>query len=44
VLKDYCRNRLIAFEIPKRFYFVKNLPRTAKGTTDRRKLTEELPT
>lgn len=37
-LERYSRAKLSAFEVPKRFYFVTDLPRTAKGTGDRHKL------
>ena len=37
-LERYSRAQLSAFEVPKHFYFVEDLPRTAKGTGDRRKL------
>jgi acyl-CoA synthetase (AMP-forming)/AMP-acid ligase II len=37
-LTQYSLDRLSAFEIPKRFYFVSDLPRTAKGSGDRQKL------
>jgi acyl-CoA synthetase (AMP-forming)/AMP-acid ligase II len=37
-LAQYSRERLSAFEVPKRFYFVTDFPRTAKGAPDRRKL------
>ena len=37
-LRDYCRSRLSAFEIPQRIYIVADFPRTAKGSTDRRAL------
>jgi acyl-CoA synthetase (AMP-forming)/AMP-acid ligase II len=37
-LTQYSLDRLSAFEIPKRFYFVADLPRTAKGSGDRQKL------
>ena len=37
-LERYSLTKLSAFEVPKRFYFVKELPRTAKGAGDRRKL------
>ena len=37
-LRDYCRTKLSAFEVPERIYLVANFPRTAKGSTDRRAL------
>jgi oxalate---CoA ligase len=37
-LKDYCRTRLSAFEVPERIYIVADFPRTAKGSTDRHAL------
>jgi acyl-CoA synthetase (AMP-forming)/AMP-acid ligase II len=37
-LRDYCRTKLSAFEIPERIYIVADFPRTAKGSTDRRAL------
>jgi acyl-CoA synthetase (AMP-forming)/AMP-acid ligase II len=37
-LRDYCRTRLSAFEVPERIYIVADFPRTAKGSTDRRAL------
>ena len=37
-LKDYSRSRLSPFEVPKRIFFVAQLPRTEKGTGDRRRL------
>ena len=37
-LKDYSRSRLSPFEVPKRIFFVGQLPRTEKGTGDRRRL------
>jgi acyl-CoA synthetase (AMP-forming)/AMP-acid ligase II len=39
-LRDYCARSLAAFEIPKTFVFVSELPRTPKGAVDRRKLAE----
>ncbi|MBX3187291.1 MAG: AMP-binding protein [Labilithrix sp.] len=41
-LEEYSLARLSAFEVPKRFYFVDDFPRTAKGVGDRRKLAEML--
>ncbi len=38
-LNDYIRPRLSAFERPKRIFFLSRLPRTDKGTGDRRQLT-----
>jgi oxalate---CoA ligase len=37
-LRDYCRTKLSAFEVPERIYMVADFPRTAKGSTDRRAL------
>jgi acyl-CoA synthetase (AMP-forming)/AMP-acid ligase II len=37
-LTVYCRASLGEFEIPKKFYFLSELPRTAKDTGDRRQL------
>ena len=37
-LRDYCRTKLSAFEVPERIYVVADFPRTAKGSTDRRAL------
>jgi len=37
-LRDYCRTKLSAFEVPERIYIVTNFPRTAKGSTDLRAL------
>jgi acyl-CoA synthetase (AMP-forming)/AMP-acid ligase II len=34
-LRDYCRTKLSAFEVPERIYIVADFPRTAKGSTDR---------
>ncbi len=39
-LRDHCARSLGGFEIPKTFVFVSELPRTAKGTVDRRSLTQ----
>jgi acyl-CoA synthetase (AMP-forming)/AMP-acid ligase II len=39
-LRDHCARSLGAFEIPKTFVFVSELPRTRKGSVDRRKLAE----
>jgi oxalate---CoA ligase len=39
-LRDHCARSLGAFEIPKTFVFVSELPRTGKGTVDRRRLAE----
>jgi acyl-CoA synthetase (AMP-forming)/AMP-acid ligase II len=39
-LRDHCAHSLADFEIPKTFVFVSDLPRTAKGSVDRRKLAE----
>jgi acyl-CoA synthetase (AMP-forming)/AMP-acid ligase II len=37
-LRDYCRTKLSAFEVPERIYMMADLPRTAKGSPDRREL------
>lgn len=37
-LRDYCRTKLSAFEVPERIYIVSEFPRTAKGSADRRAL------
>ena len=37
-LRDYCRTKLSAFQVPERIYIVADFPRTAKGSTDRRAL------
>jgi acyl-CoA synthetase (AMP-forming)/AMP-acid ligase II len=37
-LQDYCRSKLPRFEVPERIYIVGELPRTAKGSIDRRAL------
>ena len=37
-LRDYCRMKLSAFEVPERIHIVADFPRTAKGSTDRRAL------
>jgi oxalate---CoA ligase len=37
-LRDYCRTKLSAFEVPDRIYIVAEFPRTAKGSVDRRAL------
>jgi acyl-CoA synthetase (AMP-forming)/AMP-acid ligase II len=33
-LRDYCRTKLSAFEVPERIHIVADFPRTAKGSTD----------
>jgi acyl-CoA synthetase (AMP-forming)/AMP-acid ligase II len=43
-LRDYCRTKLSAFEIPERIYIVADFPRTAKGGTDRRALAVQFTT
>jgi len=40
-LRDYCRTKLSAFEVPERIYIVTDFPRTAKGSTDRHALAVE---
>jgi acyl-CoA synthetase (AMP-forming)/AMP-acid ligase II len=40
-LRDYCRTKLSAFEVPERIHIVSNFPRTEKGSTDRRALAEQ---
>jgi acyl-CoA synthetase (AMP-forming)/AMP-acid ligase II len=37
-LRDYCRIKLSAFEVPERIFVVADFPRTAKGSTDRHAL------
>jgi oxalate---CoA ligase len=37
-LRDYCRTKLSAFEVPERIYVVADFPRTPKSSTDRRAL------
>ena len=37
-LRDYCRTKLSAFEVPERIYVVADFPRTPKGSTDRHAL------
>jgi acyl-CoA synthetase (AMP-forming)/AMP-acid ligase II len=37
-LRDYCRAKLSAFEVPERIHIVADFPRTAKGSTDRQAL------
>jgi acyl-CoA synthetase (AMP-forming)/AMP-acid ligase II len=37
-LRDYCRAKLSAFEVPERIYIVADFPRTAKASTDRHAL------
>ena len=37
-LRDYARQRLTAFEVPQRIFFLDHLPRTDKGAGDRRQL------
>jgi len=39
-LRAYCLASLGEFEVPKEFYFLEELPRTAKDTDDRRQLSE----
>ncbi len=41
-LKEYCLARLGAFEVPKRFFFLTSVPRTAKGAGDRHQLAAAL--
>jgi oxalate---CoA ligase len=40
-LRDCCRTKLIAFEVPERIYIVADFPRTAKGATDRHALSAQ---
>ena len=40
-LRDYCRTKLSAVEVPQRIYIVAEFPRTAKGSTDRRALAQQ---
>ena len=37
-LQEYCRSKLSGFEVPERIHIVTGLPRTAKGSIDRRVL------
>ena len=37
-LREYCRTRLSAFEVPERIHIVDDFPRTAKSSIDRRAL------
>jgi acyl-CoA synthetase (AMP-forming)/AMP-acid ligase II len=37
-LREYCRTKLSAFEVPQRIYIVADFPRTPKGSTDRHAL------
>jgi acyl-CoA synthetase (AMP-forming)/AMP-acid ligase II len=37
-LQDYCRSMLSGFQVPERIHIVAGLPRTAKGSIDRRVL------
>lgn len=39
-LRDWCRERLAGFKLPKRIEFIAQLPRNASGKTDRRALRE----
>jgi oxalate---CoA ligase len=41
-LKRYSRSKLSDFEVPSRIFFVKEIPRTAKGSGDRRRLAAQL--
>lgn len=43
-LRDYCRTRLSAFEVPTRIYILREFPRTAKGSIDRRALAAQFAT
>jgi oxalate---CoA ligase len=43
-LRDYCRTKLSAFEVPERIYKVADFPRTAKGSPDRRALAAQYTT
>jgi oxalate---CoA ligase len=40
-LRDYCRTKLSAFEVPERIHIVAEFPRTAKGSTDRHALAQQ---
>src|ERR1700751_5516904 len=40
-LRDYCRTKLSAFEVPQRIHIVAEFPRTAKGSTDRHALAQQ---
>ena len=43
-LREYCRSKLAAFEVPERVHIVADFPRTAKDSIDRRALAEEFST
>jgi acyl-CoA synthetase (AMP-forming)/AMP-acid ligase II len=43
-LRDYCRSKLSAFEVPERIYIVTGFPRTAKGSADRHALAAQFAT
>ena len=43
-LRDYCRTKLSAFEVPERIHIMSDFPRTEKGSTDRRALAEQFST
>ncbi|MFD7288978.1 AMP-binding protein [Streptomyces sp. NPDC059863] len=43
-LREHCRSRLSAFEVPKKIYFRDRFPRTAKGAGDRDALAASLST
>ena len=38
-LRDYCRTKLSAFDVPERIYIVADFPRTTNGSTYRRAIT-----
>jgi non-ribosomal peptide synthetase component E (peptide arylation enzyme) len=42
-LQEYCRSKLSGFEVPERIHIVAALPRTAKGSIDRRALAAQFP-
>lgn len=40
-LRDFCRSKLSAFEVPQRIFIVSEFPKTAKGSIDRRALAKQ---
>ena len=41
-LRDFCRSKLSAFEVPQRIFIISDFPKTAKGSIDRRALAKQL--
>ena len=39
-LKSVCKERLANYKIPKRFYFIEELPKTVVGKIDKKRLVE----